>query len=178
MSLKLPWIRGNSSPSKSLTWDVKTWMAAPVVKPLTKHSDNRNDKIPRRRTYIKSCKEQKYCHCLKIDTLERLLNITWITPTMKQMRVATSIGEYPVELVDTWDVSVALAMMSDWIFEYLLTHLPTMIDITAKVPVETFEFKLRLIYDESLTSCECLIPIELCRDVPKTTYIKTGKKAM
>lgn len=56
INLKYPLILGNVSPSRSLTCDVNTWNAAPVVNPLTKHSDKRNDKTPSRKTNIRSCK--------------------------------------------------------------------------------------------------------------------------
>jgi hypothetical protein len=45
------------NPSKSLTWDVKTWIAAPVVKPFTKVSDSNVHTIPIRNTYINSCEQ-------------------------------------------------------------------------------------------------------------------------
>lgn len=50
--LKIPLRFCNSKPRRSLTWDVKTCTAAPVVKPLTKVSDSREEMTPSRRQYI------------------------------------------------------------------------------------------------------------------------------
>lgn len=42
----------NLTPNKSLTWDVNTITAAPVVNPDTNDSDRSMDIVPNRQTYI------------------------------------------------------------------------------------------------------------------------------
>lgn len=56
--LKLPTTLVNRIPSKSLTCDVKTCIAAPVVKPETSVSDSNVDIIPNLKTYITSCEKE------------------------------------------------------------------------------------------------------------------------
>lgn len=56
MILKLPTNGVNLIPSRSLTCDVNTWIAQPVVNPETNVSDNSDDIIPSLSTYIMSWK--------------------------------------------------------------------------------------------------------------------------
>ena len=58
-TLKIPFRLTSFRPKRSFIWDVNTWTAAAVVKPLTSVSDNREDMTPSRRKYIASCQQWK-----------------------------------------------------------------------------------------------------------------------
>ena len=47
--LPMPVNLGDSTPRSEGTWEVKTWIPAPVVNPLIKDSDNRELRTPRLR---------------------------------------------------------------------------------------------------------------------------------